>query len=280
MRFFFIISIVILGFAILVLFLRHQDEQSHESAARYLNHQLMLFNRAIDEEQNLALSMAVLLSYNPTIIQCIKNQDKALCLEHINQALGALSRLPHDAIRIHLHTKEIKSLLRAWDVNNSGDSLEGFRHSITKVKATKEPIYGIEAGRQGLFIRGIAPVLDGGEYEGSIEVIFNYEHITKFLARQYVDFYVLVDKKYSHLSSSFNPHSFELLNQWVIINNSANLDSAYLLNNLDLRARGIEHHEKHAFVSSPIIDINQNLIGYYVLGVNYMENGWKNLSFQ
>lgn len=280
MRFFFIFSVVVLGFAILVLFLKHKDEQSHESVAQYLNHQLMLFNRAINEEQNLALSMAVLLSYNPTIKQCVKNQDKALCLEHINQSLGALSRLPHDAIRIHLHTKEIKSLLRAWDVNNSGDSLESFRHSITKVKATKNPIYGIEAGRQGLFIRGIAPILNDSNYEGSIEVIFNYEHITKFLAQQFVDFYVLVDKKYTHLSPYFKPHSYELLDQWIIINQSANLDSAYLLNSLDLREGGIERNKDYAFVSSPIIDINQNLIGYYVLGINSKENGWKNLSLQ
>lgn len=280
MRFFFIVSIVVLVVAILVLFLKHQDEQSSQSATHYLNHQLMLFNRAIDEEQNLALAMAVLLSYNPTIIECVKNEDKLLCLEHINQSLKALSRLPHDAIRIHLHTKEIKSLLRAWDTDRNGDSLESFRHSITKVKATKEPVYGIEAGRQGLFIRGIAPILSDSNYEGSIEVIFNYEHITKFLARQYVDFYVLVDKKHSHLSNSFKPHSFELLDQWVIVNDGTNLNSAYLLNNLDLRSNQITHLKNHAFVSSPIIDIDQNPIGYYVLGIDYEKSGWKNLSLQ
>ena len=280
MRFLFILSLIVLGFAILILFHKYQDEQAHESAAHYLNHQLMLFNKAIDEEQNLALAMAVLLSYNPTIVECVKNQDKELCFKHINQSLGALSRLPHDAIRIHLHTKDLKSLLRAWDVNRNGDSLEGFRHSITKVKESNEPIYGVEAGRQGLFIRGIAPILNDTIYEGSIEVIFNYEHITAFLERQYVDFYVLVDKKYSHLSPSFSPHSFELLDKWVIINKAANLDNAYLINQLDLSIKGIQHYENHTFVSTPIIDIDQNFIGHYVLGIKHSKREWKNLSNQ
>lgn len=279
MRFFFIISVIVLGFAILVLFLRHQNEQTHESAAQYLNHQLMLFNKAIDEEQNLALAMAVLLSYNPTIIECVKTQNKALCLKHINQSLIALSSLPHDAIRIHLHTKELKSLLRSWDINNSGDNLEGFRHSITKVKDTNEPIFGVEAGRQGLFIRGIAPIISQDGYEGSIEVVYNYEHIATFLAQQFVDFYVLVDKKYSHLTPLFKPHTFELLNRWVIVNKNANLDNAYLINELDLSVNGIQHHEGDVFVSSPIIDINQNLIGYYLLSIDRSRDGWKNLSY-
>jgi hypothetical protein len=278
MRFFFIFSILLLCVAILVLFLKYQDEQTNEDASRYLNHQLMLFNKAIDEEQNLALAMTVLLSRNPAIIECVKNHDKSLCYEYINQSLEALSLLPHDAIRIHIHTKDLRSLLRAWDVNKSGDSLEAFRHSISKVKASKRPIYGVEAGRLGLSIRGIAPVMDKDEYVGSIEVIFNYKHITKFLAQQHIDFYVLVDKKLSDLSPAFRPHTFGLLDQWVIVNEEANLNNAYLLKNIDLTDRNIQHDNAHAFVSTPIIDINQNLVGYYVLGVNYTKNSWKNLS--
>ncbi len=47
-----------------------------------------------------------------------------------------------------------------------------------------------------MLMRGISPILDGNEYLGSIEVISDFDKITKDLKKRDIDFYVLMDKKY------------------------------------------------------------------------------------
>ena len=234
----------------------------------YLNHQILLFSKTLEEEKSLALSMAVLLSQNPLVVECIKTKNKEGCLSIVNDTLRSLAPLTHYTIRIHMHTADFKSLLRAWNLERSGDSLESFRHSLLQAKETKGPLSGIEAGREGLFLRGVSPIFENEDYVGSIEVIFDFKHITNFLGHQGVDFYVLLDKKTASLSNVFHPHQMNLLEQFIIINKEANFNKAYLINTLDLTRTSITQRHDHYFASLPIHDISGKEVGYYVLSLN------------
>lgn len=247
---------------------RYQQELLHNDAKRYLNHQIFLFTKTLEEEKSLALSMAVLLSQNPLVAQCIHTKDKEGCLTIANDTLHSLSPLAHYAIRIHMHTADFKSLLRAWNLERSGDSLESFRHSLVQVKNTKTPLSGVEAGREGLFLRGVSPVFDQNTYIGSLEVIFDYKHITNLLSHQGVALYVLLDKKLSTISDTFKPHQIDLLESHIIVNKEADFDKAYLLSSLDFTHKTTLHKENHFFASLPIRDISGEEIGYYVLVVD------------
>lgn len=63
----------------------------------------------------------------------------------------------------------------------TGDDLSGFRQTILQVKATKAPVYGIEVGKAGLVLRGLAPVMFDGEYLGSVEFIQGFDEIVNKL---------------------------------------------------------------------------------------------------
>jgi len=85
--------------------------------------------------------------------------------------------------RIHFHLPPARSLLRLWKKKqHRSDDLTSFRNTILTI--SKEPhqaITGIEIGRGGFAIRGLAPVIDDqGRYYGSVEVLSSYVPLVKY----------------------------------------------------------------------------------------------------
>ena len=85
--------------------------------------------------------------------------------------------------RIHFHLPPARSLLRLWKTKQSkSDDLRSFRNTILTIsKGDHAPIKGIEIGRGGFAIRGLAPVLaTDGRYLGSVEVLSTYDPLVKY----------------------------------------------------------------------------------------------------
>lgn len=85
--------------------------------------------------------------------------------------------------RIHFHMPSIRSLLRLWKPKqNKSDDLSSFRNTVQTIsQGTHTPIAGIEIGRGGFAIRGIAPVKsESGGYLGSVEVLSSYDPLVRF----------------------------------------------------------------------------------------------------
>ena len=87
------------------------------------------------------------------------------------------------AFRIHFHVPPARSLLRLWKKEqNKSDDLTAFRNTVATISGGNHaPITGIEIGRGGFAIRGIAPVIaDSGRYLGSAEVLSSYDPLVKY----------------------------------------------------------------------------------------------------
>jgi methyl-accepting chemotaxis protein len=87
------------------------------------------------------------------------------------------------AFRIHFHVPPARSLLRLWKKKqNKSDDLTAFRNTVATISSGNHaPITGIEIGRGGFAIRGIAPVIaDSGKYLGSAEVLSSYDPLVKY----------------------------------------------------------------------------------------------------
>jgi methyl-accepting chemotaxis protein len=87
------------------------------------------------------------------------------------------------AFRIHFHVPPARSLLRLWKKKqNKSDDLIGFRNTVSTISSGNHaPITGIEIGRGGFAIRGLAPVItDGGRYLGSAEVLSSYDPLIRY----------------------------------------------------------------------------------------------------
>ncbi len=84
--------------------------------------------------------------------------------------------------RIHFHLPPARSLVRLWRPKQSrSDDLRSFRNTILAIsKGSHASIKGIEIGRGGFAIRGLAPVLsEDGRYFGSVEVLSSYDPLVK-----------------------------------------------------------------------------------------------------
>jgi methyl-accepting chemotaxis protein len=87
------------------------------------------------------------------------------------------------AFRIHFHVPPARSLLRLWKTKqHKSDDLSSFRNTVATIsRGGHAPITGIEIGRGGFAIRGIAPVIaDNGKYLGSVEVLSSYDPLVKY----------------------------------------------------------------------------------------------------
>ncbi|MEA1952730.1 MAG: cache domain-containing protein, partial [Planctomycetota bacterium] len=92
-------------------------------------------------------------------------------------AEGYSAAMDGRSFRMHFHLPSGRSLLRLWKAKqNTSDDLSGFRQTVLDInRGNHEPITGIEVGRGGFAIRGIAAVTaPDGRHLGSVEVLSDY----------------------------------------------------------------------------------------------------------
>jgi methyl-accepting chemotaxis protein len=85
-------------------------------------------------------------------------------------------------LKLHLHlnnNKQVRSIWRFDQIDqNKTDDIGKFRQTLQAIQKdpAHKPILGVEVGRSGLVIRGVAPVLDqDGNYLTSIEAFSDYD---------------------------------------------------------------------------------------------------------
>ncbi|GEM_PF-6997182 len=117
-----------------------------------------------------------------------------------------------------------------------GDDLSSFRNTIISISKTKKPILGIEAGRSGLVIRGLAPIFDdNNKYLGDVESIHNMNNIylsTKNLDKE--DIAVYMDKKLLPITSKFKMSNIvenaKTFKDFIFVSKSDNFNEALVTN--------------------------------------------------
>jgi len=91
--------------------------------------------------------------------------------------------------QLHFHLPNGRSLVRLWrekQVTRNGmnldvsDDISSFRPTVVDVNRTGKPVMGIELGRAGFDIRGVAPVRNAtGKQLGSVEVLADFDSVLK-----------------------------------------------------------------------------------------------------
>lgn len=144
-----------------------------------------LVHDLIDEMSGKALQVATVLSELEDVKDAYRVENEAegrlelrRSIDRIAVSLARVAEI--DDYRIHFHKAPAVSFYRTW-TDRAGDDLSGFRKTILEVNRTQQALRTIELGRGGFVIRGIAPIIDSGEYLGSVEVYFQPQSIVPFL---------------------------------------------------------------------------------------------------
>jgi len=175
--------------------------------------------------------------------------------------------------KIHYHLPPAISFIRGWS-KKRGDDISAFRNTILKISETHEPIVGIEVGRGGFVIRGIAPIFsDDKNYYGSVEVLLGLENYLKLSkSRDDEEIAIFMDKKLLSIATDFLESSSSNVSKegssignYILVDESSDKMNLKDIDSLDLaigsQELSIHHHANYKYGVYPIRDYNQEVIG-------------------
>jgi methyl-accepting chemotaxis protein len=152
----------------------------------------------------------------------------------------------NEKIKLHFHLPNGRSLLRAWldkQIQRNGqwmdisDDISDFRQTVLDVNQLGKPVRGIELGRGGFVIRGIAPVKSfDGRPLGSAEVLLDLDPLLETAAKsesQDIMLYMNADRlKITHRLQ--DPKRYPLIdNRYVLVSKTSKDTSTADLSILD-----------------------------------------------
>lgn len=166
-----------LGIVTFNAYLELQDIEQ-KSRADMIKQMKLYVQQGLEEKKQIGLTNAINLSLNTLVKQALKKNDREMLYEYLNKLSTQFAQnTNYKNIKIHIHDKDVKSFVRHWKPTKFGDDLSSFRDSLNHVKSHRHPISVIEPGRAGMLIRGVAPILEGEEYLGSVEFIQGFNSV-------------------------------------------------------------------------------------------------------
>ena len=219
-------------------------------------------------KKSVAVTNAISFSSIPSLLDSVKTSNRKESI-NILKTIGNKYRENSNfkGIKVHLHTKELKSFVRSWDVNSFGDELAFFRKSLEDVKLNQKIKIGFEAGRAGVFIRGIMPLVQGNKFIGSLEFMQGVGSISREFKKDNKSYLMIVNSKSTDISSKLlknpkigdyylaNPKWFkkDVVDNILKINIEKLIKDGYILDN------------NNYAISLPVKDFYGNILGYHIL---------------
>ncbi|XPV69373.1 MAG: methyl-accepting chemotaxis protein [Halarcobacter sp.] len=143
------------------------------------------------------ITNAIAFANDQYIVDALRTNNRSLAIKELNVIADKFSKEANfKKLKIHIHTADIKSFLRAWKPKKFGDDLSGFRHTISKVKETKKSLTTIEIGNIGIFLVAITPVIENGTYLGSLEILQRFNILINQFKKDKENLLVLLDNKF------------------------------------------------------------------------------------
>ncbi len=266
-----IIVAVLLTIAIIVSLayfdLKNIEQDVYESETYPLQ---TYINKSLDTKRSVNLSNVLALSNNIIFKNSLLSGDRESSLIEANKIMNSYSDNSGLNLKIHLHTADVKSFVRAWSPKKYGDDLSSFRHTINEVKKTKKPLAAIEIGVAGFESRGIAPIFSNDNiYIGSIEVMEDFSTLTQDAKRDIgSDVLILMDNNEAKNAKEIldNPS----IGDYIVAQKSDTINNS-LLN--DIKSSGYDPKkfdtyfisENYFINKTPIEDFSKNIVGYIIV---------------
>ncbi|OPA76476.1 chemotaxis protein [Campylobacter pinnipediorum subsp. pinnipediorum] len=263
-----VLFFVVIFISVIFFYNSYIKERELNSAKIFFDYQIKQLHKNVEDQKLSSLALSVILSQNNKIQECFLDLNRSLCISNMNDIISNLSSvLMYKNIKIHLHTKDLKSYLRSWSPNNFGDNLSSFRNLLLEANKNKKSVAGVEIGIGGVFTRAVSNIIKQKQKLGTIEIMLDFEHISNFFKDQGIDLFVLVDKDKMIIDSDYRTN--ELLKDYYIANlNSANLNVVEILKDIDLTKKTFFIYKTHYFALSPMLDAGGKRIGFFVLHIN------------
>jgi len=217
-----------------------------------------------------------------------KDHEMQMAREHLRKVMapyidGYKSYTGKELLKIHYHTPNGRSLVRlwrdGWQAKRNGkkvdisDDLTSFRQTVVDINDPSgghKPLSGIEVGRGGFAIRGLAPIAsDTGEHNGSVEVLLSFGDAIAMNVNENGGYEIaayMIAEKLPTATKLQDPKKNPVLdNKYVFVSSSKKAVTNSVITSQMLDAGRNEHHTEivgNAFVSTaPIHDYSGKVNG-------------------
>lgn len=184
------------------------DRNISERETDRLSAMVQTFTGRIELLKNFSLALALEVANDPEVQEAFANQDRARLTELTLPAYRVLDE-EFDVPQYQFHLPPATSFLRLHQLDQYGDDLSSFRFTVLAANAGKEPIAGIEIGRGGLGVRGVAPVSYQGRHIGTVEFGLNIDQtLLNEMKKNYgADWQILVLKEAADIATFVTPRA-------------------------------------------------------------------------
>ena len=235
-----------------------------------------LVNQKVKAKAEICISNAVSLANDGKIIEALKNSnrdDLILVTKKLSKDFKANTDFKN--IKVHVHDKDGKSFLRSWNTTKFDDSLLNIRKSISDVHTTKKAVVGTEIGVSNINLVGVAPIIENGDYVGSVEFKAGYNSIIKDM-KKYYHSHVLMLLDKDLISKSESSKNLKNVGKYSLNQKTYDEKFANYVANMnldDINKNGYNVDSNYFLTVSAITDYKGEKIGYYVVGENtkYLE---------
>ncbi len=219
-------------------------------------------------KQDMGTASAIAIAHNHSVIEALRHNDRQIAIDGLTPMLADYKNsAKFKDFKVHLHDRNVTSFVRMWRLDKFGDDLSSFRKTIVAVKNTRKPLSGIEVGRAGLVLRGLAPVIQQGEYLGSVELFQDLESIVLDGKQEGIDVAVLMSRNMMGVAK-FLQDQPALNDDFVLASRPQSLNQAFFeeLKSSDVTKSGST--ENFFYASSPIKDFSGQVVAYAITAVN------------
>ncbi len=262
---FFFIGLLIVAFTSFVSVNKIQ-KKVYQNSAKSLKD---IFYEKYQAKKDVGIAGVIPLSTNSVIKKALISGERALALKELTKLNSIYKKYTKfKNIKIHLHTKDLKSFLRVWNLKKYGDYLGDFRKTIVWVKKHQKPIVALEVGRSGLLLRAISPVFYKSEYIGSVEFIQGLNSITRDLAKRHYYVIIVMLNKYKKIAKFIKA---DYLKNYIIA--LKDYDKNFLNELKKAEDKDVFVTGNFFVVKIPLSDFNKNIVGYAFVGekINFIQ---------
>ena len=263
---------IIIGFIVILINYNYSiDDMKNDTYSVEQKSLRDVYSESMTSKYSIGLTNAINLSKNYNVVKALKDKDREVAID----GLKVISKefkdyTSYKNIKVHIHDASVHSFLRAWKPEKFGDDLSSFRDTILEVKSTKKPIVAIELGRAGLVLRGLAPVMDNGEYLGSVEFIQGLNSVVKN-AKKIHNYEMAIVMKSSFLSTATALKDAPKVDDYILAVNESAINKDFFNDLRNINIGDVENYtitDNYFIVSEPILDFSNKIVGYALIGDN------------
>lgn len=126
------------------------------------------FQSELTASQRSATMLALFVAEQQVSKEALATGDRGLLERQFSGAFNALKN-EYDVRQFQFHTPPATSFFRVHEPASFGDDLAALRKTVVQVNANRQQLSGLEGGKAGIGIRGLAPISRHGAHLGSVE---------------------------------------------------------------------------------------------------------------